>query len=115
MTIHKAYQTNIVLALGFYIIAYLFESKYLYLLPIVVLVLTVLHEGVALFIAKYWMKLGELMGKISGSIILTILFCVILVPTAFLQKLFTKKERYSTSNWKETNYSIDKESFERAW
>jgi hypothetical protein len=115
MKLEKAYQTNIVLAIGFLGLGMFFKITYLLYVPLLVLGLTALSETLALWIAKSWMFLGEQMGKVSGFIILSIVFFVFLSPLAFMKKLFQAKAKNKSSNWQTQDYSFTKESFLKAW
>tara|TARA_Y100000385_G_C12991274_1_gene592916 strand:+ start:742 stop:1089 length:348 start_codon:yes stop_codon:yes gene_type:complete len=115
MKLEKAYQTNIVLAIGFLILGLVFKINYLLYLPLIVLVMSAMSETLAKWIAKSWMFLGEQMGKVSGFIVLSLVFFIFLTPLALLKKTFEGKEAAKNSNWKAQNQSFPKESFSKAW
>lgn len=115
MKIEKAYQTTIVLALGFLILGLFSKYQFLVYIPLVVLLLSALHKKFTIYIATAWQFIGEKMGIVSSFILLALVFVVFLSPIALLQKLFTNKETLKTSNWKARDYSFTKESFEKAW
>lgn len=41
---------------------------------------------------KAWMKLGELMGKVIGPLVLGVIFFVLITPTALITRLFNRDE-----------------------
>jgi hypothetical protein len=66
------------------------------------LILTsLLHLKLAEIIVKVWIGIGEYLGKINGTIILTLLFFFLLWPLSLLKKLVqTKPIKKNTSGWK---------------
>ena len=67
-----------------------------------------------------WTKLGWLLSFIVPNIIMTIIFYVILTPTAFLSRIFGKSDPMDLKNtqaslFKEKESKFSKESFEKPW
>jgi len=57
-----------------------------------VAVISLLFSPVTYYIHSLWTFLSEIMGRISGTIILTFVFIFILTPTAVLKKWFGKED-----------------------
>jgi energy-coupling factor transporter transmembrane protein EcfT len=57
-----------------------------------VAVISLLFSSVTYYVHSLWTFLSEILGRISGSIILTLVFIFILIPTAILKKWFGKKD-----------------------
>lgn len=55
-----------------------------------------------------WMKFSEILGKISSTIILTIMFFLIITPTAFVLKLLGKDPLSKLQFKKRQSYWIDR-------
>ena len=56
----------------------------------VFLILTILKAKILDFLNNYWIKLGELLGKVIAPIIMFLVFFVIVTPLSLLTKLFKK-------------------------
>jgi hypothetical protein len=111
----QAYKNIAVLAAGFLILYLVFNKLFLLYISLSALVLVSVHEKVALSISTWWMKLGEAMGKVTGTVILSIIFFLFLTPLATIQKLLSKKQLSKNTNWIEVNKNFQPENFEKAW
>ena len=56
----------------------------------VFLILTILKSKILDFLNNYWIKLGELLGKVIAPIIMFLVFFVIVTPLSLLTKLLKK-------------------------
>jgi len=56
----------------------------------VFLILTILKAKILDFLNNYWIKLGELLGKVIAPIIMFLVFFVIVAPLSLLTKLLKK-------------------------
>ena len=56
----------------------------------VFLILTILKSKILDFLNNYWIKLGELLGRVVAPIIMFFVFFVIVTPLSLLTKLFKK-------------------------
>jgi len=60
-------------------------------------------------IRKTWLKVGNFLGMVNGTILLTLVFIFILTPTALLLRLFkkqglkTKKNKQLVSYWEDVS------------
>jgi Ca2+/H+ antiporter len=70
----------------------LFNSRTWLYTALAVAVISLSFSPVAYYIHRLWTFLSEIMGRISGTIILTLVFILILTPTAILKKWFGKKD-----------------------
>lgn len=101
MNKEKVYLTNIVIAVGAFIIGKRFQLDSLLLVGLAILVITVLNFYLASKIAFIWMLIGKLLGTINGKLIMTLFFFLVLTPLALLKKLFSSKpQKTNNSNWK---------------
>ena len=67
-----------------------------------------------------WTKIGWILSFIVPNIIMTLVFYLVLTPTAFLSRIFGKKnvmdlKNTKVSTWKTKHVSYSKESFENPW
>jgi hypothetical protein len=111
----QAYKNIAVLAAGFLILYLVFNKSFLLYISLTALVLGSVHEKVALSISTWWMKLGEAMGKVTGTVILSILFFVFLTPLATIKNLLFKKQISTNTNWIDVNKEFKKENFLNQW
>lgn len=72
------------------------------------------------WITTLWMGLANLLGKISSTILLTVVFYLVLTPVALLRKFF-RKENKSTlaeknnSAFQERNHTFSPADLENPW
>lgn len=71
-------------------------------------------------IAWFWLKLGHVLGKINGTILLSIVFFVVLLPIALLARAFGKssftlKKPSGKSLYFERNHLYTSADFENIW
>ena len=59
-------------------------------ISVVFLVLTILKAKILNFLNNYWIKLGELLGRVVAPIIMFAVFFVIVTPLSLLTKLLKK-------------------------
>ena len=60
------------------------------IISIIFLVLGLINSKVLVPLNRYWIKLGELLGKIIAPIVMLIIYFVIVTPIALLLKIFQK-------------------------
>lgn len=70
----------------------LFKNRIWVYAALAVAVISLLFSPVTHYVHSLWTFLSEIMGRISGTIILTLVFIFILTPTAILKKWFGKKD-----------------------
>ncbi len=80
-----------------------------------------LSDKMAYYIDWVWMKLAYILGLIIPKILLSLVFYLVLMPTAFLSKLFSKKERVFLKDNKKSFFiehpvqEFTPEMFEKTW
>src|SRR5690606_2737147 len=82
---------SFVLLLGYYF----FHHISFFFIGMSILFLSLISETSAKFIALVFKKIFALMGGINSRIILTLFYFLILLPTALLKRLFSKKTETS--------------------
>ena len=73
------------------------------------LILGLINSKILIPLNKYWIKLGELLGKIIAPIVMMIIYFVIVTPIALLLKIFKKDILKLKLDKKVDSYWIQKE------
>jgi len=99
-------QFGLVFALFFLVVHFLTKSGHnLYIYAsIAFLIITLFFYRVLVPLNRLWLKLGDLLGRIVGSVILGVVFYTMLTPLALLKRL-------SGNRSLDINFSLDKTSF----
>ena len=118
----KSLEAALAIATGFAVVYYFTEIKALLLVAIVVGAVGLLSDFLSAKVAWLWFKLAELLGRVNGFILLSLLFFVLLTPLAWLMKLFKKdnlklRKRDSTnaSYYTERNHDYSAKDIENPW
>ncbi len=115
----KSTETILVLVLAGIVLYWLFGKKYLLTIAFVLGVIGVFIPFLAIQIHWAWHKIGHLMGYITGKILLSIVFFIILYPLSAVSKLFRKNafqaKPGSSSYFKDRNMEYTKETMENIW
>ena len=84
--------------------------------------LSVLFKKVAEWVAVGWMTLGQFMGKIVGSVLLSVVYLLVLTPLAKLQRVFTSPDKFKSgdqvkaeSAWKERKHTFGSKDLDELW
>lgn len=83
--------------------------------------LCTLSSKIAEVVAMLWMGLGQLMGKVVGSVLLSVVYLFILTPIARLQSLISKSDKFSGSkanlntSWIERKHRFEAKDLEELW
>lgn len=112
----KKYSTIVVLQTAL-LVAYLYFRIHGLLIAALLLgLIAILSPFIAGIVHKLWMKFAYTIGRISNTIILTIIFILIIIPTGFLRKLFKKSPaRPLDSGFYDREHTFSKEDFEKPW
>jgi len=114
-------KTVLVITVGFLVLYFLSKQDVFLYIAMGVGILGAVSSFLAEKIDWLWTKLGWLLSFIVPNIVMTIIFYVILTPTAFLSRIFGNSDPLDLKNThsslfkekKETSFS--KESFEKPW
>ena len=110
-----------ILALAALIFYFVTKSAWLVWASLVLLALGSFHNPFARIITKGWLKFSESLGFVMSKVILTLVFCVFLVPIAVLYRFFNKeisshfRNRNKPSTFTEIKRHFSKKSFENPW
>ncbi|MFK7786899.1 MAG: hypothetical protein AB8B56_17390 [Crocinitomicaceae bacterium] len=114
-------KTVLIITVGFLVLYFFSKQDVLLYIAIGVGFLGSVSDYLADKIDWLWTKLGWLLSLIVPNIIMTLIFYVILTPTAFLSRLFGKSDPMDLKNSQSSLFkekkerSFSKESFEKPW
>lgn len=83
--------------------------------------ISAVSQRVASVIAQGWMFLGMAMGKVVGSVLLTIVYFLFLTPISVLQKVFSGKGKFKMkapnagSTWIDREHNFKKDDLKELW
>jgi|SRR5690606_20057711 len=107
MNIKEIYVGNIAVASALIIAFYIFNNNYILFSALIILILTLLSEKLAKWIATNFNRLFKAIGHINATIILSIFYFLILTPIALIKQFFSSKKQ-TKSYWIEnTSKSIN--------
>jgi hypothetical protein len=122
ITREKSLEAVLAICAGLLVLFWIFKNSYFIIAATVIAVVTLLSPFLAKWIAWFWYKLAETLGRINGFILLTILFYLFLTPLAWLSKLFKKDELQlkkkanpEDSYFVERNHTFTKKDLENMW
>lgn len=113
-------KTVLVITVGF-LVLFFFSKQIVFLyIALCVGILGAVSSYLAEKIDWIWTKIGWVLSFIVPNITMTIVFYLVLTPTAFLSRIFGKKDVMDLSNsqeslWKAKGTLYSKESFEKPW
>ncbi|HMO81780.1 MAG TPA: SxtJ family membrane protein [Pyrinomonadaceae bacterium] len=104
--------------MGLYLI--FVEFHFLPALAFAIGVIGLLSSFVRNWIVWSWMKFGQFLGTINGTILLSIVFFVVLFPIALMARAFGKSSfsldpASEETGYVERNHEYTSEDFENAW
>ena len=113
-------KTVLIITLGFVILFLLTKYNWMLYVALSVGALGAMSTFLAEKIDWIWTKIGWILSKIVPNIIMTLIFFLVLTPTAFLSRLFGKKDPMDLKNsasslFKTKSSTFTKESFEKPW
>ena len=120
MNREKHLETILVLVVALLVFYWIFKGPYL-------LTAAVIIGGIGLFIPFLaekihwaWMKLAHVLGYVMNKVLLTAVYCIVLLPLAMLSRVFKKKSSVQlqsgeNSYFQNRNFTYTKESMENVW
>lgn len=96
------------------------EADLLLIVTMSIALLSALSGKIAFYIAWIWMKIGFLLGKINGTLLLTIVYIFVVTPIAWLKKLFAPNTNFKTIPGSKTAFvkrdkAFTKEDIQLPW
>ena len=114
------YPTVLTIVTGFLVIYFLTGWKWILIAAFLLGLGALFSRRLAGIIQWIWMEFARILGLIIPKILLTIVYYLILFPTALLSKLFRKEppvnlDKNKNSMFREMNKSFGKEDFLKPW
>ena len=79
------------------------------ILSVVFLILGLTNSKILIPLSKYWIKLGELLGKIIAPVVMALIFFLVLTPISLVLKIFKKDVLRLVLSKKKESYWILRE------
>lgn len=110
----KQNKSQIILSIvvGFLALHFIFKVDWFLYLSGVVGLLGLLSDTFAELVTKAWLKLAEILGRINGSILLTLIFFIILTPIALLMRIFKGSDELNLKKQSKTNYATRNHTYQ---
>ncbi|MFD2569925.1 hypothetical protein ACFSUS_04720 [Spirosoma soli] len=113
-------KAQLVIVTGLLVLYFIFKSVYWLYAAVAVGVLSLMIPAIGNGIVWLWFKIAEVLGKINGAIILSVVFWVFLFPIALLYRMNKKnpmsvKKEGNSSLYHERNHIYSKEDLEHTW
>jgi hypothetical protein len=112
-------ETIVALMLGSIFFSLVVHWQYLLWFAIAIGLIGLLTPVLASGIHKGWLFLGKIMGKVSSTVLLAVIFYLLLVPLSFLKRLFGKpetlREKGNDGNFILRNHTFTKQDFDDLW
>jgi energy-coupling factor transporter transmembrane protein EcfT len=98
----------------------LFKNRGWIYAALIIAIISLLSSQTTYYLHRIWTFLTEILGRISGSVILLLVFILILIPTAFLKKWFGKSEIIMSNKnihsvFENRNHKYTKSDFDNPW
>src|SRR5690242_17280778 len=109
----KEFETVVVINTLFLITYLLFREKSLLFISVVISLVCLVSKRALYFINHVWTKFFFLLGELNSRLLLFLIFYLVLVPIAFLKKVFSKQENRTSDNFKVRNHVFIPKDLER--
>ncbi len=114
----KKTETLLVIVLGLVFLYWVKRWNGLLAAALVIGLAGLLFPVVATAIHWFWTKLSLLMGAVSGKVLLTIVYVVVLLPMALISRVMGKQTvrmKRGGNYWKDRNHTYTKADLEHPW
>jgi len=115
----KQYETVLVIVLGLIVVYFLSHVRGWLVAALSTGLVSLLVPAVARVIARVWSRLSLLLGEVSGRVLLTVVWVVVLLPLAGLARLFghagLRRKKAAGSYFTERNHRYEKEDLIHPW
>ena len=115
------YKTVLVMVLGLLLIAIWREWLWMTYTAIGIGIAAVISANLLDLILKFWFGLAKVLGFINSRILLTLVYVIVLMPLAFLSRVFSKsnavqlKKKHGESYFVTRNHKYVKADLENPW
>ncbi len=114
-------QTILAIVVGLIAFSLLFHVQILAQAAFGIGLLALLSDRFAALVSKLWLRLAELLGRVNGNVLLTLIFFVFLTPIAFLMRLIQKadnlklKRQAADSIYETRNHTYEAKDLANIW
>jgi hypothetical protein len=115
----KNLETMLVITVGLLVLHVVFKEKNILIGALIIGLIGVFSDFLSDKITWAWLKIAEVMGRISSTILLSVVFFVFLMPIAFLFRL-TRKDLLKLKSpegtvYQERNHLFVAKDLENVW
>ncbi len=116
----KALQSILLVSLVLLIIYFYYQNLIFLIASLVLAILGVLSTRFRNFFHTQWMQLAHLLGRINGTILLTLIYFIVLTPIALLKRIIEgnskpKDNIENKSNFKTRNHQYEAKDLMNPW
>mgnify|MGYP000266995721 FL=1 len=114
-------QTILAIVVGLVAFSLLFHVQLLAQIAFGLGLISLLSDSFASILSKVWLKLAELLGRVNGYILLTIIFFFFLTPIALIMRLIQKtdslklKRQTKDSIYETRNHTYQAKDLSNIW
>lgn len=110
----------LVIVCGFIVVYLVTHLTWSLFVALAVALIGVLSDRLTNIVFVAWMKLSSLLGFIVPKLLLTVIFCVVLLPLSFFSRLFKRNDPLKLASKHASTFVIvmrkfEKDSFEKMW
>lgn len=112
-------KAQLVIVIGFLIFYFFTEKPILMYISLGLGLLFLILPSIGEIIINYWFKLGGVLGKINGTILLSLIYLLVLIPTALIKRITSGNTISSNpplnSNFKVRNFMFKSKDLRYGW
>ncbi len=98
-------QVILTIVVGFLVLYAIFKVNWLLYVSLGIGVLGIFSDAFAGLVTTGWLKFAEVLGRINGNILLTVIFFIFLTPIALLMRIFKGADELHLKKQSGTNYA----------
>jgi hypothetical protein len=116
----KSKETVLVITVGFLVLYLILKHRIFLTLSLVIGLAGILSSWLSGKIDFLWSKLSLILGKISNTLLLTVIFLLVLTPVGLFRRMLGKGgmlrvPKGQTSNFTERDHNFTKKDLENVW
>ena len=119
MTQLRSRKTILVIVCGLLVGEYFFHNHYFILAAFVLGCIGIFSDFLTKQIDWFWYKIAQIMGFVTGKILLSLVFVIFVIPIAFFYKIAGKNKMINKPSgntfWVTRNISYTKNDLENPW
>ena len=116
---YQAKETVLVITVGFLVLYFVFKKVVFFDAALIVGLIGVFSFYLSEKIDLMWGWLSRVMGKVSNTVLLTVVFFLVLTPMAVIRRMrklgLRRFDPGATSNFSRREQGFEKKDFEKVW